>query len=166
MRPFWNARLTSIAVAAATATATTATALITTGCGPAAHAAGTTIPTSTIGALTAIAAKAARGNGDASPAWVTVVVTTRAKALTSATPGDHVPGSAHVKVYLITMHGKFVASNASRPPGAPAPRGRYLSLVIDARTFRGLDSGISQKPPPVRPASLGPVTHLHVKASN
>jgi hypothetical protein len=36
-------------------------------------------------------------------------VTTRAKALTSATPGDYVPGSAHVKVFLITMRGHFTA---------------------------------------------------------
>ncbi|HEX7993112.1 MAG TPA: hypothetical protein VF506_04270 [Streptosporangiaceae bacterium] len=165
MRSFWKARLTTISVAAATGAATIATALITTGCGPAAHAAGSTIPASVIGRLTTIASGAARVNGDTSPAWATVVVTTRARALTSATPGDHVPHAAHVRVYLITMHGKFVANAASRPPGSMAPSGRYLSLVIDARTFRSLDSGISQKPPPVRPASLGPLTHLHLKGS-
>jgi hypothetical protein len=32
--------------------------------------------------------------------------------------------------------------------------------VIDAKTFQGLDFGISPKPPPVPPASLGPVTYL------
>jgi hypothetical protein len=165
MKPFWNARLATLAIAAATGATGIATALVATGCGTAAHAAGSAIPTSAIGRLTTIASGAARVNGDTTPAWVTVVVTTRAKALTSATPGDHVPGSAHVKVYLITMHGKFVANGASRPPGAKAPTGRYLSLVIDARTFRGLDSGISQQPPPVRPGSLGPLTHLHLKRS-
>jgi hypothetical protein len=88
------------------------------------------------------------------------VLTTHAKALTSATPGDHVPGSAHVAVFLITMRGRFTARQATGPPGATAPAGRYLSLVIDATTFRGLDFGISPKPPPVPPASLGPVTYL------
>jgi hypothetical protein len=59
-----------------------------------------------------------------------------------------------------TMRGRFIAREATGPPGAKAPTGRYLSLVIDAKTFRGLDFGISPKPPPVPPASLGPVTYL------
>ena len=46
------------------------------------------------------------------------------------------------------------------PSGAAAPRGRYLSIVVDARTFEGLDFGIGPNPPPVSPASLGPVTYL------
>jgi hypothetical protein len=58
------------------------------------------------------------------------------------------------------MRGHFTAGNATRPPGAKAPTGGYLSLVIDAKTFQGLDFGISPKPPPVPPASLGPVTYL------
>ena len=93
------------------------------------------------------------------------MLTSHANALTSATPGDHVPGSAHVRVFLITMHGRFTAREAPRPPGAKAPTGRYLSLVVDARTFRGLDFGISPKPPPVAPASLGPVTYLTARGS-
>ena len=32
--------------------------------------------------------------------------------------------------------------------------------VVDARTFQVLDSGLSPSPPPVSPASLGPVTYL------
>lgn len=87
-------------------------------------------------------------------------MTTRAKALTSATPGDYVPGSAHVKVFLITMRGHFTDRSFTGPPGAKAPTGRYVSLVIDAKTFEGLDFGISPKPPTVSPASLGPVTYL------
>ncbi len=130
------------------------------GCGRAPAAARAPVPASAIGRLTAIAHRAASSNGDPAPAWITAVMTTRAKALTSATPGDYVPGSAHVKVFLITMRGHFTAGEASVPPGAKAPTGRYLSLVIDARTFQGLDFGIGPKPPPVPPASLGPVTYL------
>jgi hypothetical protein len=130
------------------------------GCGQALAAGGAPVPTSAIGRLTAIAHRAATINGDPAPAWITAVMTTRAKALTSATPGDYVPGSAHVKVFLITMRGHFTAREASGPPGARAPAGRYLSLVVDAKTFRGLDFGIGPKPPPVPPASLGPVTYL------
>jgi hypothetical protein len=47
--------------------------------------------------LAAIAHRAAAINGDPGPAWIAAVLTTRAKALTSATPGDYVPGSAHVR---------------------------------------------------------------------
>lgn len=38
-------------------------------------------------------------------------------------------------------------------------------MVSDAETFRSLDSGISPKPLPVPPASLGPVTYLHLTGS-
>lgn len=128
------------------------------GCGEAAP--GAPVPASAIGRLTAVARHAAAINGDHAPAWITAVLTTRAKALTSATPGDYIPGSGRVTVFLITMCGHFSAGQASVPPGAKVPSGRYLSLVIDARTFQGLDFGIGPKPPPVPPASLGPVTYL------
>jgi hypothetical protein len=145
---------------AALAGAAMASVLAAAGCGRAPAAAGTPVPASAIGRLTAIAHRAATINGDPAPAWITAVTTTRAKALTSATPGDYVPGSAHVKVFLITMRGHFTAGKASVPPGARAPTGRYLSQVIDAKTFLGLDFGIGPNAPPVPPASLGPVTYL------
>jgi hypothetical protein len=130
------------------------------GCGGHPAASGAPVPHSAIARLTAIARRAAAVNGDSHPQWITAVVTTRAKALTSATPGDYVPGSARVRVFLITMRGHFTATGGSGPPGAKAPAGQYVSLVINARTFQGLDFGISPKPPPVPPASLGPVTYL------
>lgn len=107
------------------------------GCGRTHAAAGAPVPASAIGRLTAIARRAVAINGDPAPAWITAVMSTRAKALTSASPGDYVPGSAHVKAFLITMRGHFAATAATGPPGAKAPTGRYLSLVIDAKTFRG-----------------------------
>jgi hypothetical protein len=125
-----------------------------------AAAPGAPVPAAAIRRLTAIAHRAAAINGDPHPEWITAVLTTRAKALTSAAAGDYVPGSADVTAFLITMHGRFTATAVSVPPGAKAPAGRFLSLVIDAQTFRGLDFGIGPKPPPVPPASLGPVTHL------
>ena len=91
---------------------------------------------------------------------MTAVLTTHAKALTSATPGDIIPGAGGVPVFLVTMRGCFAATAASRPPGAAAPTGSYLSVVVDAKTFQVLDSGLSPSPPPVSPASLGPVTYL------
>jgi hypothetical protein len=126
---------------------------------------GPAVSASMIPRLTAMAERAAKINGDTTPVQVSVVLTTRQKALTSATPGDLVPGSAHARVYLITMSGHFIAREASVPPGAAAPTGRYLSMVVDARTFQGLDFGAGPNPPPVSPASLGPVTYLHVSRS-
>ncbi len=122
-------------------------------------AAGSPVPPAAVPRLTGLAGRAAKAAGDAAPSWMTAVLTTHARALTSATPGDFIPGAGSVRVFLITLRGHFTA-NGSGPPGAAAPTGRYLSLVVDARTFRVLDSGLSPKPPPVSPASLGPVTHL------
>ncbi len=91
-----------------------------------------------------------RVNGGAAPAWASAVVTTHEKALTSATPGDTVPIGEKTVVYLVTMKGHFVD-------------GKYMSIVLDARTFQGLDFGLGPKPPPVAPASFGPVTYLTVR---
>jgi hypothetical protein len=92
--------------------------------------------------------------------WVTAVLTTHAKALTSATPGDYVSGADGAPVYLVTIRGHFVCNTCTGPPGSNAPRGTYMSLVLNAKTFAGTDFGLSPKPPPVSPASLGPVTYL------
>jgi hypothetical protein len=135
-------------------------ALAVAGCSGHAPASDPRVPGSAIPRLTAIAQRAAAVNGDSRPRWITAVMTTRAKALTSATPGDYVPGSAGVRVFLITMRGHFTAVDASVPPGAKAPTGQYVSLVVNAQTFQGLDFGISVSPPPVSPASLGPLTYL------
>jgi hypothetical protein len=121
---------------------------------------GSPVPSPAVPRLAAIADRAARANGDPAPSQVTAVLTTRAKALTSATPGDFVPGSGGVPVFLVTLRGHFTAADVSRPPGSAAPTGRYLSLVVDAATFQVTDFGISPAPPPVSPASLGPVTYL------
>jgi hypothetical protein len=123
-------------------------------------AAGSPVPASAVSRLTMLASRAAAANGDATPEWTTAVLTTHAKALTSATPGDIVPGAGGVRVYLITMRGHFTAYESSPPSGAALPTGEYLSLVVDAQTFQVLDSGLSPAPPPVSPASLGPVTYL------
>jgi hypothetical protein len=128
--------------------------------GPSAPVPGRPVPAAVLPRLTAIADRAAREHGGAVPAWVSVVVTTHQKALTSATPGDTVTAGEKTAVYLVTMKGHFTAEMA--PPGGQAPTGTYLSLVINARTFQGLDLGLSSKLPPVVPDSLGPVTYLRV----
>jgi len=121
---------------------------------------GRLVPAWAVPRLRAIAKRFAKLNGGHALTQATAVSTTRRKALTSATPGDFVPGSGGVPVYLVTMRGRFVAYDVSVPPGASAPTGRYASLVLDARTFEAMDLGIDQNPPPVSPESLGPVTDL------
>jgi hypothetical protein len=120
---------------------------------------GRPVPASAVPRLRAIAKRFAKLNGGQALTQATAVLTTHRKALTSATPGDFVPGSGGVPVYLVTMQGRFTV-DAPRPPGAAAPTGRYASLVLDARTFAGLDMGVGDNPPPVSPDSLGPVTDL------
>jgi hypothetical protein len=154
-------RLTSMAAAVLGRSMAVAAAVLTVAaCGGAAAATGRPVPTSAVPRLTAIAERAARVNGDAHPVWVTAVLTTHAKALTLATPGDFIPGADGVPVYLMTIRGRFVCNTCTGPAGSKAPAGTYMSLVVDAKTFTGLDFGLSPKPPPVAPASLGPVTYL------
>ena len=162
-RACWLIRLVPVLAAAACGSAS-GTALTVSQHRPATPVPGEPVPESAIHRLTAIADRAVRVNSGRGVAWASAVVTTQAKALTSATPGDFVPGGEKTVVYLVTIKGHFVAGAASVPSGAHAPTGTYISLVINARTFRGTDFGLGSKPPPVAPGSLGPVTYLKVHA--
>jgi hypothetical protein len=68
--------------------------------------------------------------------------------------GDIVPGKAWC--YLIAERGHFVFSDAPRPPGARAPSGSVITLVVDASAREITDSGVSDRFPKL--AALGPVT--------
>jgi hypothetical protein len=103
-----------------------------------------------------------KANGGHPVAWATAVVTTEAKALTSATPGDTVPGG-RATVYLVTIKGHFVCNACSGPSGARAPTGTYMSMTFNTKNFVGIDFGLSPRPPRVSPARLGPVTRLKLR---
>ena len=152
--PLTAARPLARAPAALACVLAVVTGLAAAGCAGSPGGAGPPVPASAIPRL------AATADAGAAPSQMTAVLTTHVKALTSATPGDFIPGTGGVPVFLVTVQGHFTATEASRPPGAAAPAGRYLSIVVDARTFQVLDSGLSPSPPPVPPASLGPVTYL------
>jgi hypothetical protein len=158
--PLTAARPLARAAAALACVLAVVTGLAAAGCAGSSAGAGPPVPASAIPRLTAIGSRAAAADAGAAPLQMTAVLTTHVKALTSATPGDFVSGPGGAPVFLVTMRGHFTATEASRPPGAAAPVGRYLSIVVDARTFQVLDSGLSPSPPPVPPASLGPVTYL------
>jgi hypothetical protein len=159
-QPLTPARPLARAAAALACILAVVTGLAAAGCAESPARAGPPVPASAIPRLTAIGSRAATADADAAPLQMTAVLTTHGQALTSATPGDFIPGTGGVPVFLVTMAGHFTATEASRPPGAAAPVGRYLSIVVDARTFQVLDAGLSPTPPPVPPASLGPVTNL------
>jgi hypothetical protein len=124
---------------------------------------GSPVPSAAIPRLKAMAYRAAKVNGDADPLWISAVVTTYKQALTSATPGDLIPGAGSTVVYLLTMRGHFRMPMGPAPLSGHRPHPRaaeYLSQVIQAKTFQATDLGLGPKPPPVDPASLGPVAWL------
>jgi hypothetical protein len=129
---------------------------------PATAVPGQPVPAAAVQRLTEIVNHAVRVNDGHGVAWASAVVTTRAKALTSATPGHFVPNDEETVVYLVTVKGHFEARAAPRPHRAPVPTGTYMSLVINAETFARADFGLGHKPPPVAPASFGPVTYLNL----
>lgn len=99
-----------------------------------------------------IALAAAAGAGDSTPRLIQHSAGTRYQA-NLIDSGDLVPGRRWS--YLIAERGHFVFENASRPQGAPAPRGTVITLMVDAATGETTDTGISNRYPHLR--SLGPV---------
>ncbi len=133
---------------------------------------GSPVPASAVPRLRAIADQLAKENGDAVPSWMSAVVTTQEKAQASYSPGAWARGGETV-VYLVTMKGHFKVDRGPVPLGpqarehrAHAPTYNYQSVVVSAetwrwrRTFEVISRGLSRKPPPVAPSSLGPVTWL------
>jgi hypothetical protein len=132
---------------------------------PSAPVPGQPVPASAIDRLTAMANGYARVNGGGTAEWASAVVTSWEKALTSAYGdyGDTVPGDdPETIVYLVTMKGHFISRRAA--PRAQNPTGSYLSFVVNAEDFRPRVFGITSNPPPVDPASFGPLTYLKVGA--
>ena len=139
--PLTAARPTARAAAALAYVLAVGSGLAAAGCAGSPTVAGPPVPAPTISRLTVMGGRAAKADGDAAPLWMTAVLTTHAKALTSAITRQLVPGTNGVPVFLVTMRGHFPATATSRPPGAAAPTGGYLSIVVDARTFQVLNSG-------------------------
>lgn len=98
----------------------------------------------------------AAANGDSSPASVRAVATDRMSALSVADPGD-VVADVNPPSYLIVMAGTFTAL-AKVPPGAAAPTGPVLWVVVSASDYTVEDFGLSSAVPNISP--LGPVTNL------
>ena len=123
-------------------------------------AADSAIPASAAHQLKAAMYQMARASGDARPTSIQAVLTTRARALQLATPGETVPGSAGQTVYLVVMKGHFTLREVSVPRGGHAPRGHYLSETLNPTTLRPMDLGLRNQPSPIPLQSLGPVSNL------
>jgi hypothetical protein len=126
----------------------------------AARTATSVIPAAAARQLDTITLRVAKMSGDAKPAWIEAVMTTRAEALRVATPGDTIPGSARQTVYLAVMKGNFTLNYVSRPPHSHAPTGHYLAITFNPATFQGMDLGLSNKESPISLRSLGTVSAL------
>jgi len=124
-----------------------------------------------IGALTAAAYRQAAIEGDASPAFASVVATTEAKALAVADTAATVPGAARIAVYLVVMRGHFTPAGIPVPPGFVPPSGPDLEMLFSARTLQLLVMGVGgpgvHTPTVTTPMllRLGPVTTLSSPAS-
>jgi hypothetical protein len=99
-----------------------------------------------------IAKRAAAYAGDRHPTLIQHSQGTRHEANLVAS-GDDVPGRQWS--YPIAERGHFVLQHAHTPPGAPAPRGSVLTLVVNASSGGGTDGGVSNRYPKLR--RLGPV---------
>jgi hypothetical protein len=107
-----------------------------------------------------LAIKIARSDRYGRPSYIAAVATTQQKALTIATPGDLIPGSAQRLVYLVVMRGHFADDRAGGPAGSTTPTGTYIGFDVSRSTFAVLDFGLQPKAPATPLSSLGPVTVL------
>jgi hypothetical protein len=146
--------------ASAAAAVTLSVVMLSAGSSGATVTQGSPIAAAAIPALRTNMLQLARFNGDARPASVSAVLTTRARALRAMAPGDTVPGSARQRVYLVVMTGNFTDPHAPVPPGAKAPAGRYLAVTIDPATWQVMDLSLGNHRPTVPLSSFGAVSAL------
>jgi hypothetical protein len=97
--------------------------------------------------IEAVARRIARGMGDRSPGQI-VWVATRRQAANRIAGGDIV--DSNQPVYLVAVRGRFVDRMASVPPGASAPRGTVLTLVLNRGHLQVLDLGVGNQWPHMR----------------
>jgi len=125
-----------------------------------AHTTGTPIPAAAAARLRILMSRTARFDGDAHPSSISAVATTFGAAMLTLAPGDSVPGMTRQPAYLVVMKGNFTLKDASVPPGARQPSGRYLAIAIDPSTLRPIAVNLRNQPATVTLRSYGPVANL------
>jgi hypothetical protein len=104
-----------------------------------------------------VAERAAEGmNGQIESAQA---VRSQRAAAVRLTSGSTVPGNRDVWAIQIEGVHEFVCRKCSRPPGARPPSGRFITLVVDAKTFEETDGGLAADS--VDLGELGTVIELH-----
>ena len=98
------------------------------------HGGGTALTRTPASALSKVALRIARVNGDPSPTSVVVVASTREQALPVVFRGEMVNGATG-RCYVIEMLGSFTPLS-SPPRGAPSPKGSVLTAIVNASTFQ------------------------------
>lgn len=104
-----------------------------------------------------LATRAAKSDGG-DVATAESVRSTHATAV-RVTIGDVVQGNQPVWVIQVEGRTEFVCNACSRPAAAAAPRGRFLTLVVDVTTLQVLDDGIGATRGDL--GQLGTVIDLH-----
>jgi hypothetical protein len=104
-----------------------------------------------------LAVEAAAANGG-TVLTADAVKSTHSTAVT-VTSGDWVPGEEPVWAIQVKGTSEFVCNICSRPEGAQPPRGRYITVILDATTFESTDSELSNSAADL--SKLGTVIHLH-----
>jgi hypothetical protein len=113
------------------------------------------IPASAIDRLAALSIELASESADSAPKAAWAVFTARQDANLLASDAYV---NSNQPVYLVQIEGRFTAFDASRPAGAQAPTGRFLTYVVDAATWLVVDSGVDDQS--IDLSVLGPVTTL------
>lgn len=98
-------------------------------------------------------------NGDPRPTSAQAVEATAKMALSAVTPANHVPQASNQPVYLIVMTGHFTINGAG-PSATRTITGKYLSVILDLRTFRAFGLGLSNRAPAIPLHRLGQVATL------
>jgi hypothetical protein len=94
--------------------------------------------------LRQIALQAAEGLGGSVKS--AEAVKSRHSAAVQVTSGSFVPGNEDVWAIQVEGFDEFVCDRCSRPSNdVPAPRGRFITIVLDAKTFESTDDGISSR---------------------
>src|SRR5262245_31555624 len=94
--------------------------------------------------LREMALRVAADTGDPHPTSGRVWASTRGPA-NMLVAGDRV--DTDQPTYVLVVEGEFVAANAPRPRGAPAPTGTVLTFVVDPSTGEVLDFGVRNSTP-------------------
>ncbi|WP_194923082.1 hypothetical protein [Catenulispora pinisilvae] len=119
-----------------------------------------TVSSATLARLARLADAAASAEGGVARSAEAVRSTRRAANL--AMGGDVVATDPGEAVWAIEVVGKapFVCDSCSVAPGAKAPQGTVITMVLDASSFTATDSGLSDQVPNL--AALGTPVSLPV----